>query len=82
MEHSTSQTKALTDRPLKEVIEEAAREAAEKVRDRNKRMGWPLVVSETKPTSTVASPHYKTSLQNAGAAASPESASSSKSSKR
>lgn len=56
MAHSTSQTKALNDRPLKEVIEEAAREAADKVRDRNKRMGWPLVVSESKPTAAVTSP--------------------------
>ncbi|MGJ8698089.1 MAG: hypothetical protein ACSHYF_17350 [Verrucomicrobiaceae bacterium] len=51
MAHSTSQPKALTDRPLKEVIEEAAKEAADEVRDRNKRMGWPLIVSETKSPS-------------------------------
>ena len=35
----------LTDRPLPEVIEEAAREASAKVRDRNRRMGWPLITS-------------------------------------
>ena len=46
MEPSPSQTNQLTDRPLKEVIEEAAREAAEEVRDRNKRMGWPLITSD------------------------------------
>lgn len=46
MEPSTSQKSTLTDRPLQEVIEEAAKEAADEVRDRNKRMGWPLVVSE------------------------------------
>lgn len=39
-EPSTSQKSALTDRPLQQVIEEAAREAAEKVRERNKLMGW------------------------------------------
>ena len=56
MEPSTSQTKALADRPIKELIEEAAREAAEKVRSRNKRMGWPIVVSEPKPASESAKP--------------------------
>lgn len=48
MEPSTSQKSKLTDRPLQEIIEEAAREAAEEVRDRNKRMGWPLIVEEPK----------------------------------
>jgi hypothetical protein len=56
MEHSTSQPKPLTDRPLKEVIEEAAKEAAKEVRERNKRMDWPLVVSETKPISSAINP--------------------------
>ncbi|MDQ8192050.1 hypothetical protein [Roseibacillus persicicus] len=36
----------VTDRPIKEVIEEAARVASEKVRDRNRRMGWPLITNE------------------------------------
>jgi hypothetical protein len=35
-----------------QLIEEAEKEAAEKVRDRNKRMGWPLIVSETKSKET------------------------------
>ncbi len=52
MEHSTSQPKFLTDRPLKEVIEEAA----DKVRERNKRMAGPLVVSEPKPISSAINP--------------------------
>ena len=33
----------ISDRPIREVIAEAAREASAKVRDRNKRMGWPLI---------------------------------------
>ena len=40
------QTNQLSDRALKAVIEDAAREAAEEVRDRNKRMGWPVITGE------------------------------------
>ena len=42
----SSPQKPLSDRPLLEVIEEAAREASEKVRDRNRRMGWPVITGE------------------------------------
>jgi len=56
MEPSTSQPSTLADRPLQEVIEEAAREAAQEVRERNRRMGWPIVVSETEPASDSTKP--------------------------
>jgi len=47
MELSTSQTKAGDSKPaLQKLIEEAAKEAADEVHERNKRMGWPLIVSE------------------------------------
>jgi hypothetical protein len=42
----SSLQKTLADRPILEVMEEAAREAADKVRDRNQRMGWPLITGE------------------------------------
>lgn len=46
MKRNNSDEKPLTDRPMQEVIEEAAREAYSKMCDRNRRMGWPVITVE------------------------------------